>query len=342
MEHQARYDAKLIPATLADYSVIQNMARFYVYDISRSCGFTSHEWACPKNGMHECSDLKIYFTEENRQAFLIKVGEELAGFVLLRKQNKEEKVCWEISEFFVFGKFQGKGIGEQIAQDIWKQFPGFWQLSIIPENTPAYGFWKYVIAKYTNQRFTESVEKVDFDKHQPNRIIFRFKSSPYHLRPATLEDTADIVSVQIKGWKHAYKGILDQEYLDNICPEKRLAGRINYSQKESFWGFVAEYEGKIIGMCDAGFSRHPQFGKGEIFALYVDQEHQRKGVGKLLWNATTKKLQEEKLLPYIVIALEKNLPARKFYEKLGGSICGNVKTEINGKFYDEIVYRYDV
>jgi hypothetical protein len=36
-----------------------------------------------------------------------------------------------------------------------------------------------------------------FDVHQPKRIIFRFESSPYHLRLATIEDAAAIVDLQI-------------------------------------------------------------------------------------------------------------------------------------------------
>ena len=162
----------------------------------------------------------------------------------------------------------------------------------------------------------------------------------YSIRPSTLDDAKDIVGVQIRGWKHTYKGIIDQSYLDNISPQKRLEGRIQYSQKSTFWGFVAVHDEKIIGMCDVGYSRHSQFSKGEVFAMYVDQEHQRKGVGKLLWEAAAHKLQEENLIPYIVIALEKNLAARNFYEKLDGRICGNIKTEIDGKLYDEVVHRF--
>lgn len=164
----------------------------------------------------------------------------------------------------------------------------------------------------------------------------------YSIRPSTFEDAANIVAVQIRGWKQAYQGIIDQNHLDNICPIKRLEGRIQYIKKGTSWGFVAEHDGKIIGMCDVGQSRHPELGKGEIFALYVDQEHQRKGVGKLLWDAAMQKLREEKLVPYIVIALEKNLVARTFYKKLGGIICSNVKTEIDGKLYDEVVHQFTV
>ena len=53
----------IIPATIADYPIIQNMARFYVYDLSRECGPISSEWAMPANGLYECFDFKIYFED---------------------------------------------------------------------------------------------------------------------------------------------------------------------------------------------------------------------------------------------------------------------------------------
>ena len=37
----------LIPATLEDYPKIQNMARFYVYEMSHECGLNSTDWASP-------------------------------------------------------------------------------------------------------------------------------------------------------------------------------------------------------------------------------------------------------------------------------------------------------
>lgn len=46
----------LIPATLRDYPIVQNMARFYVYDRTKYMG-----WECPETGPYECIDFKYYF-----------------------------------------------------------------------------------------------------------------------------------------------------------------------------------------------------------------------------------------------------------------------------------------
>ncbi len=60
----------LIPVTLADYPTVQNMARFYVYEMSRECGLNSIDWACPADGLYECFDFKHYFVDPDRKAFL--------------------------------------------------------------------------------------------------------------------------------------------------------------------------------------------------------------------------------------------------------------------------------
>jgi GNAT superfamily N-acetyltransferase len=64
---------KLVQATLSDYPIIQNMARFYVYDLSRYCGYISDEWACPPDGLYTDTDLKHYFQDPERCAYLIKM-----------------------------------------------------------------------------------------------------------------------------------------------------------------------------------------------------------------------------------------------------------------------------
>ena len=76
------YELKIISATMNDYPVIQNMARFYVYDMSRYCGFISDDWQIPADGLYESFDFKEYFELEDRKAFMLKVGDELSGFVL--------------------------------------------------------------------------------------------------------------------------------------------------------------------------------------------------------------------------------------------------------------------
>lgn len=104
-------DITIALATLSDYPMIQNMARFYVYDLSRECGFISSDWAIPADGLYESFDFKGYFQDLDKQAFLIKVNEEIAGFALLNENGIIPDTEWNMGEFFILAKFQGKGIG---------------------------------------------------------------------------------------------------------------------------------------------------------------------------------------------------------------------------------------
>lgn len=174
METALNFNPELIQATIIDHPIIQNMGRFYVYDMSRYCGFISEDWACPDNGLYECYDLKRYFENSSNRAFLVKIENELAGFVLLKEKDAQSHKFWEMSEFFILGKFQNHGVGAKVAFKIWNMHPGFWEVTVIPENKLALSFWRKTISKFTHGNYTENVKEVDYDQHQPKRYFFNF------------------------------------------------------------------------------------------------------------------------------------------------------------------------
>ncbi|MDP1725119.1 MAG: GNAT family N-acetyltransferase [Alphaproteobacteria bacterium] len=167
----------IIPATIEDYPTIQNMARFYVYEMTRTCGFISDDWHCPKDGLYESFDFKIYFEAPDRFPFIVKIGDELAGFVLINKVGVSPNTQWNMGEFFILAKFQGKGIAKQVANMIWQKFPGIWEVLVIPEMAYALKFWRKTINPFTNSHYTEDYKLVRFDRDQPNRFIFTFDTS---------------------------------------------------------------------------------------------------------------------------------------------------------------------
>jgi predicted acetyltransferase len=101
----------IIKATLDDYTLIQNMSRFYVYD-----KMAYMVWECPESGLFECIDFKHYFENPDEETFLIKISDEIAGFVLLDKTHLFEPVDWNMGEFFILAKFQGKGIASTVVK----------------------------------------------------------------------------------------------------------------------------------------------------------------------------------------------------------------------------------
>ena len=194
----------IIKATMDDYPCIQNMARFYVYDISRECGSISSDWAIPENGLYESFDFKNYFEEPSRKAYLVKVYDEIAGFVLLNQATEDATKTWSMGEFFIIAKFQGAEIATRVAKEIWNMHPGMWEVSVIPNNKSALKFWEKSISEFTYGAFNKQIKEVTYDEHCPRRIIFEFDTqnsihqnvvSQFVVRTSQLSDTIAMVSL---------------------------------------------------------------------------------------------------------------------------------------------------
>lgn len=172
--YQPLSDIKLVRAHKEDKAIVQNLGRFYVYEMSRYCGFLP-TWEVPSNGLFECIDLSSYCEQTDRHAFFIKVNDELAGFVLINKVGSTPDVDWNIGEFFIVSKFQGKGIGRIVAEQVFNQFPGVWETSQIPENTAAIEFWDKVVSGYSHGQFDKALKIIPEPKPHP-MIVLTFTS----------------------------------------------------------------------------------------------------------------------------------------------------------------------
>ncbi len=168
----------LIQAKLESLSVLENMARFYLYEMSRYCGFRFEEYSWPEEKLIHLHHFRQYLSENDRKALFIVIDNELAGFMLLRKSGIKTDIDWKISEFFILPKFRGKAIGKKAAFQIFDKLPGTWEISILPENTGALQFWRHVISSYSNNAYTEESLTIDYPSYNPKRIVLTFLSHP--------------------------------------------------------------------------------------------------------------------------------------------------------------------
>jgi len=65
----------LVQATLTDRPVVENMWYYYVYDLTRYCGFIKG-WKSPTELSFKSDDLTKYFTDQDSHLFLINIGNE--------------------------------------------------------------------------------------------------------------------------------------------------------------------------------------------------------------------------------------------------------------------------
>ena len=162
----------LIQATLDDYPIIQNLAQFYIYDVSRECDFSISE-----NGLYEPNDYKSYVLEPLKKTFLVKVGAEIAGFVLLSQKTHESgKVSHKIDQFFILAKFQHKGIGRKVVSQICDKYPGEFEAHVLTQNKKALLFWHKVIGAYTKEKYHyETINvNISYDPNNIQRVAFTF------------------------------------------------------------------------------------------------------------------------------------------------------------------------
>jgi [ribosomal protein S5]-alanine N-acetyltransferase len=168
---------ELVPATLEDYPTIQNMGRFYVYDMTEYMG-DEEDWKIPENGLFECIDFKKYWDQPDTFPFILRQNKEIAGFAIIDKKGSDEHVDFNMAHFFILRKFKKKGIGRAVACHCFSRFTGVWEVMVMPKNEGAYNFWKSVIVAYTDNHFQEYFKQV---KHLENteKKIFRFESQAH-------------------------------------------------------------------------------------------------------------------------------------------------------------------
>ncbi|MES2215575.1 MAG: GNAT family N-acetyltransferase [Pseudomonadota bacterium] len=248
---------QLLPATITDYPVIQNMARFYVYDRTKYMG-----WECPEDGLFECIDFKHYFENPEERVFLVKVAGELAGFVMLDKERLVDAVDWNMGEFFILAKFQGSGIGSYVMREIFKQFPGKWSIACMPKNISATKFWHKVIAKVTHGDFTEVFKTADElrttenpDPYDMNIWIFDTESNKeayatcdISIRPSIAGDISDIVALSHqKRLNYEKAQALFWRYAGDIAEESQAAWFRELLTHKDYIMLTAWQEDKIVG-----------------------------------------------------------------------------------------------
>jgi ribosomal-protein-alanine N-acetyltransferase len=165
---------KLVPARPEDYPTVQNMGRFYVYDISKEMSMEAG-WEIPADGLYECLDLKKYWDDENGFPMLVRYRDELCGFVIIDKNGSEASIDFNMAQFFILARFSGQGVGRHVAFECFKQFRGTWEVMVMLQNQSAYQFWKRIISEYTQNQFEEyrRVVKLLYDTE---KNIFKFTS----------------------------------------------------------------------------------------------------------------------------------------------------------------------
>ncbi|WP_249730409.1 GNAT family N-acetyltransferase [Paenibacillus sp. J2TS4] len=158
------------------------------------------------------------------------------------------------------------------------------------------------------------------------------------IREANYNDLEGIARVHVESWRSTYTGIVSEVYLSKLTLETRKKNwewTFNHLDQDDKI-FVAEDEGKIVGFSTGGRNRVDTTEyEGELYAIYILQEYQGKGIGKKLVQEVMNALKEMNYLSMLVWVLELN-PAMAFYRKLGGEVLTRKEIKIGENLLFEV------
>ena len=161
------------------------------------------------------------------------------------------------------------------------------------------------------------------------------------VRKAALVDAPAIARVHVASWKSTYAGILPEEFLASLAVDDRekMWSQVLGQDNGRTHVLVAELERfGVVGFAALGPERAgDEEYDSELSAIYILEEHQRRGAGQLLFRAGVNALAEDGYNSMLLWVLSQN-PACRFYEAMGGVPVRSRTISVGGQTYEEIGY----
>jgi ribosomal protein S18 acetylase RimI-like enzyme len=140
------------------------------------------------------------------------------------------------------------------------------------------------------------------------------------IRNARPADAEAIAEVHDAAWRDAYRGIIPGRELERMIARRGPRWWQAAISRGSRL-VVLDFGGRIAGYASYGRNRVPAMPySGEIFELYLAPEFQGLGMGRRLFEAARRDLNEHGYVSTLVWALADNERALDFYTRLGGKI----------------------
>jgi ribosomal protein S18 acetylase RimI-like enzyme len=142
----------------------------------------------------------------------------------------------------------------------------------------------------------------------------------YVIFPAGPDDAWDLAETHVAAWRESYRGLIADAYLDRLsgpAHARRFARSLTEPGEYEATLAAADRAG-MVGYAAGGPSRSRRRGEAEIQTLYVRRAAQHAGLGRRLLTAAARVFADQGARSLMISTLRDNLPARGFYEHLGG------------------------
>lgn len=146
-------------------------------------------------------------------------------------------------------------------------------------------------------------------------------------------DSPAMGKVYCEAWRTAYRGIVSEEFLNELTPETAAPPPESISQDNTL---VCVEDGRVVGLVNFGQGRDAD--GYELRSIYVLPGYWRKGVGRRLFTAAAEVIEAAGNAGFYLWVLTDNARARRFYESMGMQPVGRRVTEIAGRELPETCY----
>lgn len=166
------------------------------------------------------------------------------------------------------------------------------------------------------------------------------------IRIATPADAYALAVMHVTSWRETYQGLLPDNMLASLSVESRAVAWTKImgepATERSTVIYLAEYSAAIVGFCSCGAQRTETLKRkgfdGEVSAVYVLREFQKRMIGTQLLTTTSSDLIRRGFKGAALWVLRDNLTARRFYEHLEGEVIGEREDVREGKVLIELAY----
>ncbi len=148
----------LEPVTRESASILENLFELYAYEFSEHMPLR-----IKASGRFEVRPGDAWWTAADHFGYLLKLGDELAGFALVRTGSRvtEKPDVMDVAEFFVLRGVRRRGIGMSAAHALFGTFPRAWEIRVRRTNVAALEFWSQAAAAWVRHPVAPSPFRVD-------------------------------------------------------------------------------------------------------------------------------------------------------------------------------------
>ncbi|MCL2008940.1 MAG: GNAT family N-acetyltransferase [Synergistaceae bacterium] len=169
------------------------------------------------------------------------------------------------------------------------------------------------------------------------KIVISRKKLMISVRLAHTEDIEKISYVLAASWKTAYRGIVDDDYLDSLSNDHWVDFLATALNGDSVFAMVLQEKQEIVGASILGKSE--QENETHMISLYLLPEKIGKGLGHIFYSEIEKEIQNKGFTKCTIDVLKDNERAIKFYKMHGFvDMFVEAKTTLGSQDYPYMVF----